>query len=229
MISISSRTTKRSSTFRNEISSGRRVLAAVCGLAALWATAPFSPTAADASPAAVEARAAVNETVEAVLAVLREPKLTTDQRRSRIEKIAYERFDFETMSRLVLARGWRRFSAEQRVEFQEEFKRHLSASYGTRVERYDQESVAIVGERLEPRGDVTVQTRIRGGQWDGTAVDYRLRERGEDWKVIDVVIEGVSLVSNFRSQFSELLSRGGPEEVLRRLRERTLPLDDGTA
>lgn len=165
----------------------------------------------------------VDATVAAVLVVLREPGLSVDERRSRIERIAYDRFDFETMSRLVLARGWRRFSDAQQDEFVEAFKRHLSASYGSRVERYEQESVAIVEERIEPRGDVTVQTRIKGGRYDGTAVDYRLRQRDGGWRVIDVVIEGVSLVSNFRSQFAEVMARGGPEEVLRRLREKTVP------
>jgi phospholipid transport system substrate-binding protein len=224
MISISP-TTKTTSTFRTP--PGSRRIAAACTLAALLAAMPLAAPPAAASQETSEARAVVDEAVEAVLAVLREPNLSTEQRRSRIEEIAYDRFDFETISRLVLARGWRQFSEEQRSEFVEQFKRHLSASYGSRVERYDQESVGVVGERLEPRGDVTIQTRIRGGQFDGTAVDYRLREREGTWKVIDVVIEGVSLASNFRSQFAELLSRGGPEEVLRRLRDRTLPLEDG--
>lgn len=162
----------------------------------------------------------IDATAQAVLEVLKEPDLTPDERRKRIESIAYEQFDFETMSKLVLARDWRRLDAAQRDEFVEAFREHLSRSYGTRIERYDQVDVEVLGDRLEPRGDVTVRTRILGGEADGVAVDYRLRERGETWRVIDVVIEGVSLVSSFRDQFAEVIGREGPEGLLRRLKEK---------
>ena len=102
-----------------------------------------------------------------VLVVLRVPDLTVDERRSRIEQIVYVQFDFETMSRLVLARNWKRFDPSQREAFIREFKRHLSRSYGTRLSRYEQEEVEVIGERKEKRGDVTVLTVIRGGQFDG--------------------------------------------------------------
>ena len=169
------------------------------------------------------ARAVVDRTVADVLTVLNEPGLSTDQRRDRIEAIALDRFDFDTMSRLVLARNWRRFSESQQGEFVEQFREYLSASYGDRIERYDQEKVDVAGDRIEPRGDVTVHTRIIGGQADGVQVDYRLRQRDGAWRVIDVVIEGVSLVSSYRDQFTEVLGNGGPDELLRRLREKNIP------
>jgi ABC-type transporter MlaC component len=122
-------------------------------------------------------REAVEQMVGEVLAVLRDPALSQEDRRAVIEAIAYERFDFETMSKLVLARNWKRFSAEQRDEFMGEFKDYLAHSYGDRIDRYEQEEVEIVGQREEPRGDVTVQTRIVGGEHSGTNVDYRLRGR----------------------------------------------------
>jgi len=162
----------------------------------------------------------IEATAQAVLEVLREPDLTSQERRDRIEAIAYEQFDFETMSKLVLARDWRRLDGTQREEFVTAFREHLSRSYGTRIERYDQVDVEILGDRLEPRGDVTVRTRILGGEADGVAVDYRLRKRGGAWRVIDVVIEGVSLVSSFRDQFAEVIGREGPEGLLRRLQEK---------
>jgi phospholipid transport system substrate-binding protein len=169
------------------------------------------------------ARAVVDQTVTEVLAVLNEPGLSTDQRRDRIEAIALDRFDFDTMSRLVLARNWRRFSTDQQGQFVEQFREYLSAAYGDRIERYDQEKVDLAGARLEPRGDVTVTTRIVGGEADGVQVDYRLRQRDDAWRVIDVVIEGISLVSSYRDQFTEVLGKGGPEELLRRLREKNVP------
>jgi phospholipid transport system substrate-binding protein len=108
----------------------------------------------------------------------------------------------------------------QQDQFIEEFKRYLAVSYGNRIERYDQQKVDIVGERQEPRGDVTVQTVVRGGEFEGAVVDYRLRQNQSRWLVIDVIVEGISLVSNFRDQFKEVLARGGPEELLEALRKK---------
>jgi phospholipid transport system substrate-binding protein len=171
----------------------------------------------------------VDETVEEVLAVLADPALSAEQRRQAIEAIAWERFDFETMSRLVMARNWRKLSPDQQSDFVQQFKKHLSRSYGGRIERYDQESVEVLDERLEVRGDVTVKTRIVGGEADGVEVQYRLRGRDGPWRVIDVVIEGVSLVSSFRSQFKEVIESDGVDGLLERLREKNQAPEGATA
>jgi phospholipid transport system substrate-binding protein len=118
----------------------------------------------------------------------------------------------------VLARNWKKLDDRQRREFIEQFKIYLSRNYGSRLDRYRQTDVAIVGARIEPRGDVTVLSEVVGGEFDGVALDYRLRRRGGDWKVIDVVIEGVSLIGNFRSQFREVVSQKGPEGLLEQMR-----------
>jgi phospholipid transport system substrate-binding protein len=187
------------------------LLAVSLGLAAVAQAAEYS---------APEPRAAVQKTIDEVLTVLRADGLNTEQRLGRIEKIAYARFDLRTMSRLILARNWKRFSEKQQEEYVREFKRYLANNYGSRIERYEQEEVEILGERQEPRGDVTVRTRIVGGNFENATVDYRMRKRGGDWKVIDVIIEGISLVSNFRDQFKAVLARGGPEHLLEQLREK---------
>jgi phospholipid transport system substrate-binding protein len=167
-----------------------------------------------------EPRAVVETTVDDVIRILGQTELPAPERRARIEKIAWERFDFPTVSKLVLARGWKRFSPEQRASFTEEFRAYLSRTYGSRIDRYEQEKVEIISERKEPRGDVTVVTRIVGGQADGVEVQYRLRQIGADWRFIDVVIEGVSLVGNYRAQFQEILGRGGPDELIETLRRK---------
>jgi phospholipid transport system substrate-binding protein len=164
------------------------------------------------------ARAVIAETVEEVLAVLGDKSVPTQDRIRLIEEIVYGRFDLEVMSRLVLARNWKRFSKEQKAEYVEEFKRYLTNSYGNRIERYDQQTVEILGEREEPRGDVVVKTKVVGGEFEGALVDYRLRNKTGDWRVIDVVIEGISMVSNYRDQFKSIVSSGGPELLLEKLR-----------
>lgn len=171
-----------------------------------------------------EAQAIVRKTVDQVLEVLARESLSDAQRRQQIEEIAYQRFDFATISRLVLARKWKRFSPEQREEFIEQFKIQLSKNYGSRITRYEQERVEIRDHRLERNGDVTVRTRIDGGAADGIEVDYRLRRKDKKadgpWMVIDVIVEGVSLVSSYRSQFAEVLNHNDPSELLKQLREK---------
>jgi phospholipid transport system substrate-binding protein len=176
------------------------------------------PGAAD-DPAA-SARKVVEDTLVEVLATLNEAGSSEETRRDRVADIAYSHFDFDTMSKLVIARPWRKFTKEQRVEFIEEFKTHLARSYGRRLSRYQNVNLKVVGEQKEQRGDVTVQSRVVGGQFDGAAMDYRMRGKTGEWLVIDVTIEGVSLVSNFRSQFKPIVAAGGAEELLHRLKDK---------
>jgi phospholipid transport system substrate-binding protein len=162
----------------------------------------------------------VATTVDQVLAILKDASLSPEARRERITAIAYERFDFPTMSKLVLAKYWKRFDAAQREEFMKEFKDFLAHRYGDRIDRYEQEKVEIVGERSATGGDAIVATKIHRPSAAAVEVEYRLRNREGAWRVIDVKIEGISLVSNYRDQFHEVLSHGGPEKLLAQLRER---------
>ena len=109
---------------------------------------------ADSSMAAP--RAVVQDTVEQVLAVLDAPGLDENQRRTRIEALAFSVFDFETVSRLVMARNWKKLDKAQRSVFVQEFKQYLSRNYGRRLERYEKAQVEVLGTRSEPRRDVTV-------------------------------------------------------------------------
>ena len=98
------------------------------------------------------------------LVVLKDKSLQPEQKVHKLEEIAYARFDFDTMARLVLARNWAKLSPEQQQEFVREFKRHLSVTYGKNIENYRNETIEISGDREEARGDWTVKTKIlRGG------------------------------------------------------------------
>ena len=165
-------------------------------------------------------RALIQRTIDEVLAILRDSKKSVTQRRPELEAIARDRFDFDTMSRLVLATNWKKLSPAQQTEFVDEFTRFLANDYGGRIERYEQERVEITGERPEARGDFTIKTKIIGGKNDGALVDYRMRQREGSWKIIDVVIEGISLVANYRDQFREVAGNGGPAVVIEKLREK---------
>jgi phospholipid transport system substrate-binding protein len=196
----------------------RRTSAAI--LTVLFALCLPSALAAAISPTQSAARTTVEKTVESVISVLRDGSLSHGQKLRSLEVIVYGRFDLHWMSKLVLARNWKRFSAAQQTAYVSEFKQYLSNTYGDRLSRYDGFDVEIVGSRDEPRGDVTVRTTVVGGEFEGALLDYRLRLEGADWKVIDVIIEGISLVSNFRDQFKSVVSSGGPELLLKKLKEK---------
>lgn len=172
--------------------------------------------AAEQSPAQV-----VDGLASQVIPILQDNGLSADQKRDRIEQIAYQAMDFQVLSKLVLARNWSKFSPAQQNDFVNEFKRHLSVTYGRNVENYNNERVKILGERKAGKADIVVQTKIlRGGHSEDVVVDYRLRQRDGQWKIIDVVVEGVSMVSNFRSQFQDIVSNGGPDRLLTLLKQK---------
>jgi phospholipid transport system substrate-binding protein len=197
------------------------------GILACATTLP-PPTRAAESP-----RTVVDATTSSVIATLADTSLSMPEKRRRVEEIVYARVDFDTLSRLVLGQGWNQLNEEQRGEFEREFKQNISATYGRNVESYENERITIVNDRQEPRGDWTVRTKIVRHGSDDISVDYRLRETDGTWKIIDVTIEGLSLASNYRSQFQEIMANGSIDRLLTILREKnargeSLPARKGT-
>ena len=189
-------------------------------LLALAALLAFSAT----RPAfAATPRETIDQTATQVIEILKDKSLDTAARRRRVEDVSNQHFDFDVISRLALARNWATLSPEQQTRFIEEFRQHLSVTYGRNLDSYSIEKVVILGDREEQRGDWSVKTKIaRGGGNDDIMVDYRLRKvaNGDEWKIIDVTIESVSLVANFRSQFQEIMASGGADRLLTLLAEK---------
>jgi phospholipid transport system substrate-binding protein len=186
---------------------------------ALSAAAIF--TAAPPVQAATESpEKFVERTSNDVLAILKDAGLAREAKLAKLEAMLDERSDFETIAKLVLAVHYRQFSDAQRKDFQVLLHRYLTTTYGNQIDNYANETVSIVGGREEARGDYTVQTKIKRQTGAELAVEYRLRKVGDQWRVIDVIGEGISLVSNLRSQFGEILTAGGPEKLLKVLRDK---------
>ncbi len=165
-------------------------------------------------------RTVVERVSNQALAALGDKSLSRQEKRKRVEEIVYANTDFPTLARLVLAQNYGKFSEAQRAAFIDEFRWHLSVTYGRNVESYQNERVQIVGARQEARGDWTVSTKIVRGGPDDIDVEYRLRQASGEWKLIDMVIEKVSLVANFRAQFQEMLSNQTPDHLIRLLHEK---------
>jgi len=204
----------------------RNLAAFLSAIFVLGSLVVASPARTADDPAiTAEPRKVITDAVVRIVAILEKRDESSESRVRQIEEIAYEIFDFTTMSKLVMARNWRKMETQQRAEFVGEFKRHLSRTYGTRLDRYNQEEVEVYAAQVEVRNDVSIKTRIIGGQFDDAEVAYRLRKRKDRWRIIDVVIEGVSLVSNYRSQFAEVLNSGTIEDLLGKLREKNFVVE----
>jgi phospholipid transport system substrate-binding protein len=180
-----------------------------------------APARAEVPTPEMEARRVVQSTIDQVLGILRNQALSQQAKKDDVEEIAYQRFDFQLISRLVLAQNWNRFSPNQQIDFVEAFKKHLSTTYRDTLDNFRDEKITVENARLEPKGDVTVMTLVRGASGD-TKVDYRMRKLADGWRGIDVIVEGVSLVQNFRSQTQEILSTESPDALIKRLRDKQI-------
>lgn len=176
---------------------------------ALFVATTPAQAALDTSP-----RGFVGAMADEVIAILDQDNLSGAEKIQKIEIVADRRFHFPSISRLVVARNWRKMSSEQKRTFNTEFQKHLSVTYGKNVNRFEDQTIEISDDREEPRGDWTVKTRIVQPRGEDVLVDYRLRKIEGRWRVIDVVVEHISLVSNFRSQIQELISKQGIDGTL---------------
>ena len=201
-------------TSRSDRVRGGRALLSLLGAVALLALSAGGAGAEDGP------RQVVETTANQVLAVLNQKELPLDEKRSKIEDIVYAHVDFETLSRLVLARNWKRFDERQYADFKNEFKRHLSGTYWKTLEDYRDQKVEVNGTRQEKNGDVTVRSTIEGERSEPIRLDYRMRSSSSKWMVIDVIIEGVSLVQNFRNQTQEIIGDVGIDGLIDRLRQK---------
>jgi len=204
---------------RSRSSRGSRAGALLLASALAFVAAERAVAAPSADDGA--ARAFVQQTIDSVLVILRNKSVPLETKKTEVETIAYESFDFTLMSRLVLARNWDKFSPKQQTDFVDAFKKHLSATYRDTLNTFRDETISIVGSRVESNGDVTVMTVVKGSA-DDTKVDYRMRKSPAGWRGIDVIIEGVSLVQNFRSQAQEIVSAEGPDGLIQKLRSKQL-------
>ena len=160
--------------------------------------------------------------LERVVKTVQDPELKKGGRaaeRRAVRKIAEEIFDFDDTARRTLARHWTQRSPAERTEFVAVFADVFEHAYLSKVELLQGDRVAYLDESIEG-GVATVRTRLTTRQGSQLNVDYRMHQRGTSgrWLVNDVLIEGVSLVDNYRNQFNSVIQRSSYQELLRRLK-----------
>lgn len=168
---------------------------------------------------------AVRGTVTEILRLLDDPSLKDPakhaQRRRMLEDIALSRFDYAEMSKRVLGSSWKQLTEAQQEEFVEVYKSFLSDKYAGRIEDFTgrKQEVGYLMERTEG-SYAEVRTEFRSEKTT-VPMDYRLSLKDGRWSAYDIIVDGVSLVSNYRSQFQKIIRESSYEELVKRLRERT--------
>ena len=163
----------------------------------------------------------VRTEVNKVLEVLRNKSLKEEAKREKLRGLYAEMFDQEELSRWCLGRNWNKLSETQRKEFLPLFQQVLEKTYGDRILSYSDEKILFDREVAISKGRVEVQTRVMTTKSKEVPFNYRVfQNKSGTWKVYDVVVENVSLVMNYRSQFNEILAKGTPDELLEILRKK---------
>ncbi len=178
------------------------------------------------SPAAAEpdsATEALKKTIDQVLLVLGDDQLKqperSEDRVKAIEKAIGQRFDYGEMGKRTLGLEWKKLNADQQEEFVGLFRKFLSNTYAGNVDGYSGEQVEYIKERR--KGNFAeVQTKVTSKKLT-VPLDYRLLKNSSTWRVYDVVIDGVSLVKNFRGQFARIIKAKGFPGLLDKLRSKT--------
>ncbi len=166
----------------------------------------------------------IRQTVDAILDILTNEALKAperaEERRAKLRQAVLQRFGFEEMARRSLGRHWRKVSREQRQEFISLFSDLLERSYINKIEAYtgDKQQIRYTKEKIDKDGYAIVRSEIVNKRDLNMEIEYRLVKRQADWEVYDVVIEEVSLVSNYRTQFNKIILEESYEALVKKMK-----------
>jgi phospholipid transport system substrate-binding protein len=159
--------------------------------------------------------------IDHVVKILDDPELKKESRaldrRKAVRKIADEIFDFAETAKRSLGRHWQARSPAEREEFVQLFADLLERSYISKIELYSGERITYLNDSIEG-GQATVRTKIVTKQGTEVPVDYRMLKKGDRWLVYDVIIEGVSLVANYRTQFNKIIQTSSYQDLVKKMK-----------
>ena len=166
---------------------------------------------------------AMKTTIDEVLRIIGEKELKqpsrSEERRQQLERVVSARFDYQEMSRRALGAPWNTLSDQEKQEFVGLFRTLLTNSYADKIETYSGEGVQYLNERTE-KEYAEVRTKVLSGKTE-IPLDYRLMHKSADWRVYDVVVDGVSLVNNYRGQFTKILRASSYPDLVDQLRKKS--------
>ncbi len=180
--------------------------------------------AANIASADISPTDAIRGSVDGILTLLQNKGLDQTTRRKEMRKVINERFDFHAMSQSTLATNWKKASKEQQEEFVTLFSQLIENTYIGRVEAYTDEKVDYPGEKVKGNKAV-VATLILTASAD-IPIDYKVyQKKNGEWWVYDVIIEGISLISNYRSSYQDIVSKEGLDGLLAKMRDKIKELE----
>src|SRR5581483_3118863 len=164
------------------------------------------------------------QTVDKVFAIVRDPALKPaakqQERREKLRQVIFPRFDFTEMAKRSLGPHWGRISSQQQQDFVRVFTGLLENAYAEQIETSEGEKVRYTREQID--GDnAEVFTKVITPKGEEVAINYKLQNVAGDWKVYDVVVENISLVNNYRSQFNRVLANASFDDLMRKMQQRS--------
>lgn len=163
----------------------------------------------------------IRQTTDKILAIVQDPAFKGEEHASERQKQMRmpidERFDWAAMARSALGRNWRKLSEEQRATFTVLFSDLIEKTYMSRIESYSGEKIIYKGDKVDGLYGV-VEVVIVTSRGNDVPVSYRVLQKGDDWLVYDIIIEGVSMVNNYRSQIGSILDRSSYDELIAKLK-----------
>ena len=163
----------------------------------------------------------VKSGTDQVLKIIQDPALKgadkTPVRRQQLRTVVDQVFDWQETGKRALGRHWQPLTPEQRQEFSSLFADLVERSYVGKIELYSGEKIIYAGDTIE--GDqATVKTKLITKSQTQIPIDYRLQKEGDRWRVYDVLIEGVSLVGNYRTQFNRVIQQTGYDDLVKKMK-----------
>ena len=204
----------------------RRHFALVLALAVAGLAVAAAPARAGAPLDALKLQ------VDRVLKVLDDPELKkpdkVKDRRLAVRKIANDIFDFNETAKRSLGRHWLARTPAEQTEFVQLFSDLLERSYLSKIELYGGEKIQYVSDSVENSDQAKVLTKIMTKQGSEIPIEYRMHKKADRWLVYDVMIEGVSLVSNYRTQFNKIIQTSSYQELVKKMKSKQEELASGT-
>lgn len=183
------------------------LLVVATGETPLWASAPTEQ---------------VKATIDQVMATVTDPKFQGAgkkiERREKLRQVILPRFDFAEMAKRALGNNWNRYPDKQH-EFVTAFTQLLEETYADQIEMANGEKIVYLNERTESEF-AEVDTKVISPKGGETPMTYKLRAVDSEWKVYDIVVENISIVNNYRSQFNRVLGNASLDELIKRMKEK---------